>query len=65
VYLSYPPGTVGHPADLGVELPMIDLPDGRPGTLVALPQGQSTINVPSWAQDGRRLAYVSYPFAES
>jgi hypothetical protein len=44
---------------------MIDLPDGRPGTLVALPQGQSTINVPSWAQDGRRLAYVSYPFAES
>ena len=65
VYLSYPPGTVGHPADLAVELRVIDLPGGRPRTLVALPGGQGTINVPSWAPDGRRLAYVSYPFAES
>jgi TolB protein len=64
-YLSYPPGTVGHPADLAVELRMIDLPRGRRRTLVALPGGQGTINVPSWAPDGRRLAYVSYPFAES
>jgi hypothetical protein len=28
--------------------------------LVALPGGQGTINVPSWAPDGRQLAYVSY-----
>jgi TolB protein len=65
VYLSYPPGTVGHPADLAVELRVLDLPGGRPRTLVELPGGQGTINVSSWAPDGRRLAYVSYPFAES
>jgi TolB protein len=65
VYLSYPPGTVGHPADLAVELRVIDLPDGRPRTLVAPPGGQGTINVASWAPDGRRRAYVSYPFPES
>ncbi len=65
VYLSYPPGTVGHPADLAVELRMIDLSDGRPRTLIALPGGQGTVNVTSWAPDGKRLAYVSYPFLES
>ena len=61
VYLSYPPSTVGHPPDLPVELRLIDLPGGAPRTLVALPGGQGTINVPSWAPDGRRLAYVAYP----
>jgi TolB protein len=61
VYLSYPPGTVGHPADLPVELRAIDLPTGAQRVLVALSGGQGTINVPSWAPDGRRLAYVSYP----
>jgi len=61
VYLSYPPGTVGHPPDLPVELRLIDLPGGVPRPLVALPGGQGTINVPSWAPDGRRLAYVAYP----
>jgi Tol biopolymer transport system component len=65
VYLSYPPGTLGHPADLPVELRMINLPGGAPRTLIAFPGGQGTINVRSWAPDGRRLAYVSYPFAES
>jgi Tol biopolymer transport system component len=61
VYLSYPPGTVGHPADLPVELRLIDLSGGSPDTLIALPGGQGTINVSSWAPDRRRLAYVSYP----
>ena len=61
VFLSYPPGTVGHPADLPVELRLIDLSGGSPDTLIALPGGQGTINVSSWAPDRRRLAYVSYP----
>jgi TolB protein len=61
VYLSYPPGTVGHPPDLPVELRLIDLPGGVPRPLVALPGGQGTINVPSWAPNGSRLAYVAYP----
>ena len=64
VYLSYPPGTLGHPADLLVELRMIDLSAHVWRTLVALAGGQGTINVSSWAPDSRRLAYVSYPGAE-
>ncbi|MET8419463.1 TolB family protein [Streptomyces sp. NPDC005134] len=39
VYLSYPSGTVGHPADLPVVLRLIDLPEGPPRDLVALPGG--------------------------
>jgi hypothetical protein len=28
---------------------------------IAVPGGQGTINVNSWAPDSRRFAYVSYP----
>lgn len=65
VYLSYPPGTLGHPADLPVVLRLIDLPDGPPRDLVELPGGQGTINVPCWAPDSRRIAYIRYPFSDS
>ncbi|WP_409329107.1 TolB family protein [Trujillonella humicola] len=64
-YLSYPPGTVGHPADLPVELRLIDLTTGRRTDLVALDGGQGTINVPSWSPDSRSLAYVAYPITDS
>jgi Tol biopolymer transport system component len=61
VYLSYPPGTVGHPADKDVILRRAD-PDGSNSRdLVALFGGQGTINVNSWAPDSRRFAYVAYP----
>lgn len=60
-YLSYPPGTEGHPADLPVELRLIDLSTDERRALVALPGGQGTINVNSWAPDSTRLAYVAYP----
>lgn len=63
VYLSFPPGTTGHPAGLPVELRMVDVDDwARPTTLVALDGGQGTINVPSWAPDGSAFAFVDYPF---
>ncbi|GAA2889717.1 hypothetical protein Acy02nite_32330 [Actinoplanes cyaneus] len=63
VYLSYPPGTRGHPADLPVELRLVTGDDWRsPRTVVALPGGQGTINVNSWSPDSRRFAYVDYPF---
>ena len=62
VYLSYPAGTVGHPADLHVELRLIDLAvGGSPRTIATLFGGQGTINMPSWSPDSRRLAYVTYP----
>ncbi len=64
VYISFPEGTLGHPADKAVILRMAD-PDGRNmRDLDAFNGGQGTINVPSWAPDSRRLAYVRYPLAE-
>ncbi|SFS16862.1 hypothetical protein SAMN04487846_3384 [Microbacterium sp. cf046] len=65
VYLSYPAGTVGHPADQFVELRLVRDGDwSSPRTLVELFGGQGTINVNSWASDNRNLAYVAYPFRD-
>jgi Tol biopolymer transport system component len=60
-YLSYPPGTKGHPADKDVILRFMR-PDGT-GTrdIIGFNGGQGTINVNSWAPDSRRFAYVAYP----
>lgn len=61
-YLSYPAGTLGHPANLPVELRIVrdgDWSDIR--ILASLFGGQGTINVNSWSHDSRRLAYVAYP----
>lgn len=60
VYLAYPPGTLGHPADLEVALVLCD-PDGSNRRRVRdFIGGQGTINVPSWAPDGSAFAYVRY-----
>lgn len=60
-YISYPPGTIGHPADLDVIIRLAD-PDGAGVTdLVHLFGGQGTLNVNSWDPTGSRLAYVAYP----
>ena len=62
VYLSFPPGTQGHPPDLDVELRLVEDDDWRSArTVVALPGGQGTINVNSWSPDSTRFAYVTYP----
>ncbi|GAA1490740.1 TolB family protein [Brachybacterium sacelli] len=62
VYVSFPPGTVGHPADRPVELRLVRFGAWRePTTLVALHGGQGTMNVPSWAPDGSAFAFVDYP----
>ena len=64
VYVSYPEGTLGHPADKPVILRLMS-PDGTDiRDLAAFNGGQGTINVNSWAPDSRRFAYVAYPFAE-
>ncbi len=63
-YISFPPGTLGHPADKDVYVRLIDA-DGTTRDLAHVPVGgQGTINVGSWAPDSRRLAYVAYPFTE-
>lgn len=63
-YVSFPPGTLGHPADHEVILRLC-APDGSGGRdLVTLHGGQGTMNVNSWASDSRRLAYVDYPLGD-
>ena len=60
VYLSFPPGTLGHPADLDVVIRLLG-PDGTATDLVHLFGGQGTLNVAGWAPDSTRFAYVAYP----
>ncbi len=60
-FLSYPPGTLGHPPDHDVILRLM-APDGTDiRDLDRFNGGQGTINVPSWSPDSRSLAYVRYP----
>ena len=59
-WISFPPGTLGHPADQDVIIHLREA-DGTDRDLVHLFGGQGTINVASWAPDSRRLAYVAYP----
>jgi Tol biopolymer transport system component len=60
VYLAYPPGTTGHPADLPVAL-VLCRPDGSDRRrVVEMLGGQGTINVPSWAPDGSAFAFMRY-----
>ncbi|EAR49482.1 hypothetical protein OG2516_13911 [Oceanicola granulosus HTCC2516] len=60
VWLAYPPGTQGHPGGLDVALWLMPQDGGAGRELVRLHGGQGTINVPSWAPDGRRFAFVRY-----
>ncbi len=63
-YLSYPPGTQGHPADLPVEIRLVHDDDwSDPVTVAELPGGQGTMNVPAWSPDGTAFADVRYPTA--
>jgi Tol biopolymer transport system component len=62
VYLAFPHGTRGHPADLWVELMLVHNGNWENPTRAArLFGGQGTINVNSWAPDNKRFAYVAYP----
>ena len=60
VFLSYDKGVTGHPVNKDISLRLMSLSDRKITDLVNLLGGSGTINVPSWAPDSRRLAYVSY-----
>ncbi|UCR88431.1 TolB-like translocation protein [Mycetocola spongiae] len=63
LYLSYPPGTLGHPANVTVQLRLATPDAAHVRTVRVLHGGQGTINVNSWEPGGSRFAYVSYPLA--
>lgn len=61
-YISFPAGTVGHPADLDVEVKVVATDDwSTPLQTYPLFGGQGTLNVNSWSPDSRRFAFVAYP----
>ena len=60
LYLAYENGVDGHPRDHDVELRLMPADGGKPRVLLALFGGQGTINVPCWAPDSRRFAFVRY-----
>jgi len=60
VILTYEPGVKGHPANQDVMLRLMSLEDGKITVMAKLFGGQGTINVPSWAPDGTKVAFVSY-----
>jgi TolB protein len=59
-FLSYDKGVDGHPANKNVWLRLMPAEGGEPVVLTKLFGGQGTINVPSWAPDSKRFAFVSY-----
>ena len=63
VYISFPPGTLKHPANKDVILRRMQ-PDGAgQADILAFNGGQGTINVNSWSPDSRHFAFVMYPEA--
>jgi TolB protein len=60
VYISFPPGTVKHPANKDVILRRMK-PDGsEQADLITFNGGQGTINVNSWSPDSKHFAFVLY-----
>ncbi|WP_210526249.1 TolB family protein [Rubellimicrobium arenae] len=60
VYIAYPPGTRGHPAGLNVTLRLLPQEGGESRELLPLFGGQGTMNVPCWAPDSRRFAFMRF-----
>ncbi|MBM4418275.1 MAG: biopolymer transporter Tol [Chloroflexi bacterium] len=60
-YITFPTGTLGHPANLEVSLGCADADGRNARDLYRFHGGQGTTNVNGWASDSRRFAYVAYP----
>ncbi len=64
-FLSFPPGTLGHPEDLDVRIRAVATSDWDTLLIdIALLGGQGSLNVNSWAPDGNQFAFVAYPTRE-
>jgi Tol biopolymer transport system component len=60
VFMAYEKDVTGHPPNKDVELRLMSMKDKKVHLLARLFGGQGTINVPSWAPDSKKLAFVSY-----
>jgi TolB protein len=60
VFLSFAKDVTGHPPNKDVTLRLMSLADKKITVLTTLFGGQGTINVPSWAPDSKKFAFVSY-----
>jgi Tol biopolymer transport system component len=61
-YIRFPAGTLGHPADLPVDVVLVSTGDWtRAVRTWPLFGGQGTLNVNSWSPDSTRFAFVAYP----
>jgi TolB protein len=61
-YIAFPTGTLGHPADLDVEVRVVAVSDWSvPLQRYRVFGGQGTLNVNSWSPDSTRFAFVAYP----
>jgi TolB protein len=58
--LSYDKGITGHPANKDIALRILDPADGKIRVLVNVVGGAGSDNVPNWAPDGKRFAFVSF-----
>ncbi len=64
VYISFPPGTIAHPANKDVILRRMK-PDGsQQADIIRFNGGQGSINVNSWSPDNKHIGFVMYPEAE-
>ena len=61
VFISYPPGTTGHPPNKDVILRFMNSDGSGQRDIDSFLGGQGTINVNSWAPDSKRFAFVAYP----
>lgn len=60
LYVAYEHGVKGHPRGHDVELRIMPAQGGAAKTLLPLFGGQGTINVPCWAPDSKRFAFVRF-----
>ncbi len=61
-YIRFPSGTVGHPADLRVDVVLVSTSDwATPLHMWPRFGGQGTLNVNSWSPDSTRFAFAAYP----
>lgn len=60
VMLSYSKDAIGRLVNKNVVLRVVSLKDGKTWEIAQIVGGTGTINVPSWAPDSTRFAFVSY-----